>query len=116
WISTSVGISRFNIETKEVKNFTISKSWESLANAYLRSSTGEFYSGGMDGFVRFFPDSVKDIVYDPPIVFTSFEIFNDVVPIADDSQPDSPLKKSISETNEITISYKESVISFEFAS
>src|SRR5690606_8598455 len=116
WISTSVGISKFNTITNEVKNFEISKSWESLTNSYLKSSSGELYSGGMDGFVRFIPDSVNEIPYDPPIVFTSFQIFNDVVPISDEANPDSPLKKSISETSEITISYKESVISFEFAS
>lgn len=116
WVSTNSGISRFNVKTKEIKNFRISINWESLTHSALKTSNGEIYFGGLDGLIKFFPDSVKDIAYDPPIVFTSFEIFNNIVPIASDAHPDSPLKKSITETKEITISYKESVISFEFAS
>jgi len=38
------------------------------------------------------------------------------VPIADSLHPKSPLKKSITETKEITIPYSKSIISFEFAS
>ncbi len=66
------------------------------------------YFGGVNGFNEFHPDSLKSTSYEPPLVFTDFQIFNESVP---------PVKnKSIGEEYQpITLSYKQSVISFEFA-
>src|SRR5690606_7757024 len=42
--------------------------------------------------------------------------FNKPVPIASEQAPDSPLREDISETEEIILTYDQSVISIEFAS
>ncbi|EDN70030.1 two-component system sensor histidine kinase/response regulator [Beggiatoa sp. PS] len=59
----------------------------------------------------FYPEQVKSNPFVPPVVITDFKIFNQSVPLGEDS----PLQRHISETREITLSYKQSFFSFEFA-
>ena len=69
------------------------------------------YFGGSHGITTFYPDSIRDNIEIPPVLFTDFQIFNkSIFP-----GPDSPLKKLISETREIHLNYDQSVFSFEFA-
>ncbi|MBK5271639.1 MAG: PAS domain S-box protein [Bacteroidia bacterium] len=119
WISTDKGISRFNPAAKTFKNFGIAdglQSNEFKGAAFCKSRSGAMYFGGNNGFNQFYPYNIRDIAYDPPLVITGFQIFNKEVPITEDNGKDSPLKKDISETKEIILSHKNSVISFEFAS
>ena len=117
WISTNKGISKFNRSTKTFKNFGIAdglQSNEFKEQAYCKSRTGIMYFGGNNGFNQFSPYNIKDVAFDPPLLITGFQVFNKEVPVTDDKN--SILKKSITETNEITLTHKSSVISFEFAS
>jgi len=119
WISTNKGLSRFNRESKTFKNYAVSdglQANEFKEMAYCKARSGEMYFGGNNGFNRFNPDGIKDHSFEPPLVLTDFQIFNKKVPVAKDEKDASPLKKDISETTTITIPYKNSVISFEFAS
>lgn len=118
WISTGRGLSKFNTIEKTFENFDVTdglQSNEFKELAYCKSSTGELYFGGINGFNCFYPDSIKKITYDVPLVFTKFEIFNHDIPVATADHP-TLLAVDISMTKEITLSYKESVFSFEFAS
>ena len=74
------------------------------------------YFGGINGFNEFSPDSIKEKKYEPPLVFTDFQIFNKEVLSAMTVKDKSPLTKSITDTKQLILSYKQSVISFEFAS
>jgi ligand-binding sensor domain-containing protein len=64
WISTDKGISRFNPSTGVFRNFdrndglTIN---EFNSDAAYASADGEFFLGGMGGFVGFRPDEFKEI-------------------------------------------------------
>lgn len=121
WFSTSNGISRFDHKSNTFKNFTVSDGLQSkeFKKAAYKSYTGQFYFGGVSGFNEFFPSNIKDNSFEAPLVLTDFQIFNkQVVPsdVSNNSNDISPLKKSITETNSITLSYDQSVISFEFAS
>lgn len=119
WISTNKGLARFNPKTKKFKNYAVSdglQSNEFKEMAYCKTRSGEMYFGGNNGFNKFFPDNIKDHSFEPPLVLTDFQIFNKDVPVANDEKDPSPLKNSISLTREITLPYKYSVISFEFAS
>ncbi|HEY4285919.1 MAG TPA: two-component regulator propeller domain-containing protein [Puia sp.] len=118
WVSTNQGLSKFDPRTKTATNFTDAdglQSNEFKAHSCLKSSTGALYFGGVDGFNTFFPDSIVSNLFEPSLVFTNFLIFNKEVPISSE-QNKTPLTTAISETSEITISYSQSVISFEFAS
>jgi len=119
WISTNNGISVYNPKTGQFKNFTIEdglQADEFKQHAALKSSTGAFYFGGVNGFNSFFPNQVFQTLYNPPLVFTNFQIFNQTVQVAQEGQPSSPLKQDISETRSIKLSHDQSVISFEYSS
>jgi ligand-binding sensor domain-containing protein/signal transduction histidine kinase len=119
WISTNNGLSKYDPRTGTFKNFSTAdglQSNEFKAHAALKSADGALYFGGVNGFNRFFPDSIKANSFAPPLVITSFQIFNKEVPISGEPKEKSPLQKDITETREIIISYKQSVISFGFAS
>ncbi|HEY2725583.1 MAG TPA: ATP-binding protein, partial [Parafilimonas sp.] len=59
---------------------------------------------------------IKESSFDPPLIITDFRIFNKSVAVAKDDKDPSPLKQDITEAKTITLSYKSSVISFDFAS
>jgi signal transduction histidine kinase/ligand-binding sensor domain-containing protein/DNA-binding response OmpR family regulator len=119
WISTFEGLSRFNPLTKTFKNYTEAdgiQSNEFKRQAHYRSRNGQMYFGGINGFNEFFPENIQDIPQESNLVITDFRIFNKQVPIDWQKQGLSPLARHIGETRELTLSYQESVFSFDFAS
>jgi len=119
WLSTNFGLCRFNILTKQCKNFTAAdglQSNEFAGFSAFKSRAGCFYFGGLNGFNEFFPDSIKQDRYQPPLVFTSFQLFNKDVSLSHNGTGDSPLTLPIAETKAITLPYSSSVISFIFSS
>ena len=119
WISTNNGLCKFDPGKKTFQNFSTAdglQSNEFKEMAYCKARSGVMYFGGNKGFNKFHPDNIKETVFDPPIVITNFQIFSQEVPIAKNDDDPSPLKKDITEIQEITLPYKSSVISFEFAS
>ncbi len=67
--------------------------------------------GGINGFNTFYPDSVRDNRYVPPVFITGFQLFNKPAAFGENA----PLKVHIGEAKEITLAYDQSVFSFEFA-
>jgi signal transduction histidine kinase/CheY-like chemotaxis protein/ligand-binding sensor domain-containing protein len=119
WLTTNRGLSRFNPGTAKLKNFFVAEGLQSNefnGHSSLTTRDGFMYFGGVNGFNKFFPDSIRDNAFEPPIVITGFQVFNRDVPIAKDETDPSPLKTSITETKEITLPYSNSVISLDFAS
>jgi ligand-binding sensor domain-containing protein/signal transduction histidine kinase len=118
WISTNRGLSCFDPDSKKFTNFTPAdglQSYEFKGRSLCKASSGAMYFGGINGFNEFFPDKITTDDFEPPLVFTGFQIFNKNIQIAKDDNDPSPLKKDISETNDITLPDENSVISFEFA-
>jgi len=114
WLSTFRGISQFNPEQETFKNYTPKdglQSHEFNNTVAFKSRDGRMFFGGINGFNAFYPQEIQDNPYIPPVILTDFQIFNKSVPIGNDSV----LKKSIAESNDITLSYRESVFTFEFA-
>ncbi|BAP57979.1 response regulator receiver domain-containing protein [Thioploca ingrica] len=113
WISTNKGLSKFDPPAKRFRNYDTLDGLQSLEfnSAYFKNSRGELFFGGINGFNVFNPQQVNDNSYIPPIVITDFEIFNQPVTIG----KDSPLTQSITETKKITLTYKQTFFSFEFA-
>ncbi|MGD0592022.1 MAG: two-component regulator propeller domain-containing protein [Bacteroidota bacterium] len=118
WISTNHGLSKFNPSTGIYKNYSENyglQGDEFSVNACFRSRTGEMIVGGVNGFNIFYPDSIIDDPSLPRVVVTDFQIFNKPVAIGENTEGRTILAKSISECDEIQLSYKDNVFSFEFA-
>jgi len=114
WLSTKKGISRFDPQTEAFKNYDVSdglQSDEFSQNAYFQGPDGEMFFGGGNGFNAFFPETIRDNPYVPPVVITSFKVFNKPVPIG----ARSVLTKAISYVDGLTLAYRDNVFSFEFA-
>lgn len=115
WIGTNKGLSYFDLKTKTFRNFDSSDGLQQGSFNRLsvfKDNNGMIFFGGQNGLNFFHPDSLKYNSFIPPVFITNFQIFNKTVTVND---RDSPLKKDISETGEISVSYKQSMISFEFA-
>jgi serine phosphatase RsbU (regulator of sigma subunit) len=76
-----------------------------------RDKNGILYFGGNKGFNIFNPQRVQSNKYIPEIVFTSFTLFKKPVKTGGDS----PLANSITYSDEITLSWAQSVFGFTFA-
>ncbi|MBN2370110.1 MAG: PAS domain S-box protein [Vicinamibacteria bacterium] len=120
WLTTNRGLSKFVNAVNEPEqtrflNFDVHDGLQGLGFARgtaLRSRDGRLYFGGPHGLNSFFPSEIVTNHVPPPLVLTDLKIFNrSVVPGA----PGSPLDRSIANTDELTLSYKHTVVTFEFA-
>jgi DNA-binding CsgD family transcriptional regulator len=114
WLGTNKGLCRFSLSTGKIKIYTPVEGlqdYEFNTGACYQGRSGEMFFGGVNGFNCFYPDRIEDNPFIPSIVITGFKIRNKPVNIG----KDSPLKKHITETREIILSYKDSFFSFEFA-
>jgi len=118
WVSTNRGLSRFNPATRKFKNFDVNDGLQSLefnTYGYCQGDDGELFFGGILGLNSFYPEEITDNPHIPPVVLTSFQLFGREVPIDSPIDGRVILPRSITETEEIRLSYKQNVIAFEFA-
>jgi ligand-binding sensor domain-containing protein/HPt (histidine-containing phosphotransfer) domain-containing protein len=114
WVTTNNGVCRFDYRKGEYKNYTKDdglQSNEFNQRSVLKTKSGAFLMGGTNGFNLIYPEKITKNMNVPPVLITDFRIFNKPVKIAEDN---SPLKKHISETKELLLSYKLSVFTFHF--
>lgn len=115
WLSTTNGLVRFSPQTGAIKTYYQASGLQSdqfCYDAFLKTRKGEMFFGGINGVTAFYPENIRENAYVPPVVITRLNIFNKPVEIGG---PDGILKKSLTETKEITLSHRHSVFSFEFA-
>jgi ligand-binding sensor domain-containing protein/signal transduction histidine kinase len=124
WLSTSSsGLIKYtdavnHPEKPDFRKYDISDGIQSKQftyNAYYKSRTGELFFGGIDGFNSFYPEKIKDNPYKPRVAITNFKIFNEPVPIGEKFGERIILQKSVTQTDEIVLSYKDNVFTFDFA-
>ncbi len=104
WLSTDNGIFRLNYETQKFRRYDILdgvQSREFSGGSYFKSSGGELFFGGINGLNYFYPDSIKNNPYLPPVVITSIKIMNENIK---------------GNPSELLLNYKNNFITFEFAS
>lgn len=114
WLSTNKGLVRFNVESKAIKTFTKVDGLQGDQFNFksgIKTRSGKIYFGGINGFNAFYPERLIENKYIPPVVISNLQLFNKNVVIGDN---DSPLKQSISYTDEITLNYNQSFINLEF--
>jgi len=115
WISTSNGLVAFNPITEEIKVYTRANGLLSdqfnYSSAY-KDPKGNMYFGSVSGLISFNPDSFTQNTYKPPIYITGLQINNKEVLI---DKEGSPLEKSVTFTDEITLKPNVSAFSIDFA-
>ncbi len=117
WMGTQYGLCMFNTKTEQVKTFSKEDGLPVTLHGYnttCRDKDGWIYFGGIGGFYRFHPDSIKININIPPTVITEFRLFNKPVQVG--STRKAVLTKNIAYTEEINLAYNQNDMSFTFAS
>ena len=115
WLSTNQGLTRFDPARRVGKSFTRTdglQSNEFNVNAALRARGGELYFGGINGFNVFSPTVLLSNPHVVPVVITDVQVFNASLR---PGPPGSPLEQHISEAKTLTLPYKASAVTFQFA-
>ncbi len=118
WISTGRGLAFMDVKSRIFRNYNTSdglQNYQFNINACFKTQRGEFLFGGTNGFTLFVPEVIKKVksnLFPPTVALTAFKIFN--TPVSPGEQG-SPLTAPINETKSITLSYDQSVLTFEFA-
>ena len=121
WLSTNQGLSRFYPPTAVFKNYDVAdglQSNEFNSGAYFRSKRGELFFGGLNGFNRFYPEAIQQNQHAPEVVFTDLLLSNKPVGVSTSPHQDKgrfSLPKTINEMTALTLGYRQSLVSFEFA-
>jgi signal transduction histidine kinase/streptogramin lyase len=115
WMSTNNGVARFSPQSKAFTSFSTAEGlpgpnltgW----GACFQSPSGRMFFGGYNGGTSFFPERVADSSHAPPVVLTDFRLFGNPVQIG----ADSPLRRSISYSSELTLGSQQNIFSIGFA-
>jgi signal transduction histidine kinase/DNA-binding response OmpR family regulator/ligand-binding sensor domain-containing protein len=118
WISTNSGLSEYDPSSNKFNNYTVEdglQADEFKSHSAFKNREGKLYFGGVNGFNSFTSEQILKPAGFSPIIITSFQVFNKPLAIAKNGSDPSPLKQDISDTRKITLSYKQTVISLEYA-
>lgn len=125
WVSTSNGLSKIIVQSDPKGTISISchnyDEKDGLQgnafniNAALKLKSGELLFGGADGFNILDPAKVKQIRHEPPIVFTSLQLFNRTIAVNEKRNNHVILPAAMPEIREIVLRHNENDFSIDFA-
>jgi signal transduction histidine kinase/DNA-binding response OmpR family regulator len=108
WFSTNTGISSFDLQHKTFRNFTTHNGVQPnnfLHASGIRTTDGELFFGGLQGFNYFNPLTLTINRNVPTVLLTDVKISNkSVIP-----GKDSPIKEHITVAKEIRLDYKQNL-------
>ncbi len=125
WVSTPNGLGMitlfakgqgktgFKVVSYDENDGLQGKAFNERSSGSLRS--GELIFGGANGFNLFDPAMIKPLNDYSPVVLTQLDVFNKPVEIGSEVNGSTLLKKSLWESDEITLSHNQNVFSLEFA-
>jgi ligand-binding sensor domain-containing protein/signal transduction histidine kinase len=115
WISTSKGLVCFDPQTEQLITYTLINGTLSdqfnFSSAY-KDNDGRMYFGSVKGLISFHPDEFSKNKFIPPVYITGFQVFNQDLTIGKNG---SPLTKSLTYTDKITLDHDQSTLSISFA-
>ncbi|MCP3960134.1 MAG: hypothetical protein GY719_20000 [bacterium] len=117
WLGTNRGLSRFDPRAETLWSFDLEHDLDGnvfFGGSCFRSASGEMFFGGTRGFTAFVPGHVALDPHPPPVVITDLRLFNEPAALAR-RDPQSPLSRSVGETEELVLSHRHNVFSFDFA-
>ncbi|NER17850.1 hybrid sensor histidine kinase/response regulator transcription factor [Spongiivirga citrea] len=115
WLGSNQGIVKYNPKTKNVKIYDQKdglSSSEFNDNSCLKLNANRLYFGGPSGLSFFDPENIIINDYAPRVILTDLKIMNQSVKVKDETKI---LKKSISLTDKITLSYNKANFTLAFA-
>ncbi|NDW10792.1 hybrid sensor histidine kinase/response regulator transcription factor [Dysgonomonas sp. 520] len=116
WFGTNKGLIKFDPTTGKVlriytKNDGLPGNQFNYKSA-LKTRSGKFYFGGLDGLIAFNPDNFRGNDYMPPVYITKLTSFNKEIDV---ETSNSPLTESIIHTKKLVLKHNLSNIGFDFS-
>lgn len=108
WVATNGGLTRFEPGARTFRNYDMGDGLQSndfYPGACAMGRDGQLYFGGTNGFNAFLPAEVRDSTFVPPVVLTSFKVFDREVKTA----------LAIWSLPVIVLGYQENFFAFEFS-
>ncbi len=116
WISTESGVSKFNLDTKTFENYNFADTWESdlfCESSSFKRRDGKLMFGSYNGMYILDPATFINDFSELPVLLTKLFV-NGITVIPGGT--DSPLSKSITETESIRLKHGQNSFSIEFSS
>lgn len=108
WWGSRNGLWRFDPKTGLFKRFTVDDGLQGntlFSKPFFNNRTGELFVGGEGGLTSFYPNQIKDNPTIPPIILTSFKIFN----------KETELDTIITHKKELMLTHDQNVFSLRYA-
>ena len=115
WFSTENGISRYSVQTREFENYDVNNGLmcsNFSEGTCCKLRDGRLLFGTLDGVLIVNESEVKTQRFQPPVVLTSFSLFNQEVDFKDEN---SPLKTQIDFTDHLVLNDGQSSFSIGYA-
>lgn len=114
WMSTQTQVMRYHISSakQEIYKPVASANYFFDEAAVCKTQRGEIIYGTSNGLLLFHPDRIRKSDFVPRICLTRFLLFNKEVFVGDEQ---SPIRKVIDETPELTLSSDQNTFSIEYA-
>jgi len=113
WISTNGGISNYDPDSDEFRNYGLDDGLMALEynqNGYSQGYSGVLYFGSGNGVTAFEPEYLNTNTIPPQVSFTDFKLFNKSL----EPGTDSPLKQPVSQSPIVNLSHDENEIEIDF--
>lgn len=118
WISTNAGISKYNLKTEKIHNFTMIDGLRSTTfseTSFCKGLNNMLYFGGTFGLNSFNPIEIVESDYKNSIVLTDLSLYNQRVEIGKANGNRAILKKSLNNSTEITLNNEQKNFQIEFS-
>lgn len=119
WVLTRNWLSRMNPKTRKVRSFKIGKRITDelfTHNPLFKSRNGKIFVGTQTaGFFSFYPDSIKDLSYLPPLAITDVKVSGVSLKVNKTTNK-VKLNESINSLQSLVLKHNNNNLTFEFAS
>jgi len=117
WVSTIVGLSRLDPRSGRIVNYTLSDGIGDpgrVEGTAFRGADGRIYFGGFTGITAVTPQQVEHNRIVPVVAFTDIAVMNRSLRLQPRGE-NVRLEGTVTEPKALSVSWKDSVLSFEFA-
>lgn len=117
WVATNKGLNKIDPQTQSVKIYQLN---DGLANnefserSYIRKNNGALCFGGINGITSFLPAVFTEDTILPQVSFINLSINNKTLKVGEEVNGQVPLKRSILNTDKLTLSSRNNNFSFDF--
>lgn len=117
WLSTNHGILKAHPDSGLVNQYSESDGVQEdfYFQSRLKADDGCMYFGGGAGYNVFHPDSIQNNEHVPPLVITGLSINYKPIQIGEEIEDRVILDRSITQSDELNLSYRDKVITLKFA-